>query len=210
MTSTIIFWIKAGIIALMLWAVWNIVKAIRRQKQLIPPTAAHWKQLLSELLFLGLGIFLYFWIEKTFQRQIDVVLNEKNRSLQGLYFSNLQNNQPDSLSAYKGKVVILNLWATWCSPCRRELPALEKLQATYKNELRIVALSDEPGSTIRNFIQQTPLALTVGFYGSYPLLDSLNSRPVSILIDKNNVVKDVVIGARGYDFFEKWVLKERK
>jgi thiol-disulfide isomerase/thioredoxin len=207
MTPTLIIWIKIGIIALFVFVIWNIIKAVRKQKKTIPSSVDEWKKIVPELMFLGLGVFFFFWVEKNFQRQIDVVINAKDRPLTGLYFTNLSTHQPDSLQAYKGKLVILNLWATWCGPCRRELPALGKLQADYKDQLTVLAISDENESVIQQFINEKPVAFVAGAYFHHPLLDSLSSRPVSILLDKDNKVKDVVVGARDYSFFQSWVEK---
>ena len=55
-----------------------------------------------------------------------------------------------SLAAFRGKVVVLNFWATWCAPCRREMPDLDHLQATYGGaDFAVVALSaDRKGPTV--------------------------------------------------------------
>jgi thiol-disulfide isomerase/thioredoxin len=205
MTTTLIFWIKAGIIGLLLFTIWNIARTVKKQKKKNPSSPGEWKKLLPELLFLGLGVFFFFWVEKNFQRQLDIVIHQKDKSLQGLYFTNLATGQPDSLAAYKDKVVILNIWATWCGPCRRELPDLEKLYAIHKDKLVVLALSDETEAVIRDFNMQRPSGLIIGAYYRHPLLDSLSGRPVSILLDRNNRIKDVVVGARGYNFFSKWI-----
>ncbi len=52
------------------------------------------------------------------------------------------NGQPVSLDSFKGRVVLLNLWATWCVPCRKEMPALDRLQAALGGpDFEVVALS---------------------------------------------------------------------
>lgn len=48
------------------------------------------------------------------------------------------DGQPASLEAFNGKVVVLNLWATWCAPCRKEMPSLDRLQARFKDQPVIV------------------------------------------------------------------------
>jgi cytochrome c biogenesis protein CcmG/thiol:disulfide interchange protein DsbE len=53
---------------------------------------------------------------------------------------------PVSLSSLRGKVVLVNFWATWCPPCREEIPDLVALQARYKDELQIVGISQDSGS----------------------------------------------------------------
>src|SRR5580658_4304010 len=59
-----------------------------------------------------------------------------------------------STAALKGKVVLVNFWATWCPPCREEIPQLVKLQTTYKDQLQIIGVSEDddvPPEAVRNF-----------------------------------------------------------
>src|SRR5688500_4432319 len=70
-----------------------------------------------------------------------------------------------TLGDYRGEVVLLNVWATWCLPCEAEMPSMELLHRAYADSgLRIVAVSiDEPGSeqTIREFIERYELTFDI-------------------------------------------------
>ena len=58
-----------------------------------------------------------------------------------------------SLSSLKGKIVVVNFWATWCPPCRKEMPDLQELAHQFKDQgLVILSISDEPDTTVRPFI----------------------------------------------------------
>ncbi|MQX36607.1 TlpA family protein disulfide reductase [Roseospira navarrensis] len=77
--------------------------------------------------------------------------------VQGAPFRN-QRGDTVTLDAFRGKVVVLNFWATWCGPCVREMPALDRLQATLGGpRFEVVAVSVDQASmdTLRGFYRQT-------------------------------------------------------
>jgi len=71
-----------------------------------------------------------------------------------------------TIDAYKGKVVLLNFWATWCGPCRAEIPSLIQLQAKYKDRIQILGMNvdDDDDTQVRAVVQgegiNYPVALT--------------------------------------------------
>ncbi len=68
-----------------------------------------------------------------------------------------------SLSAQKGKIVLVDFWASWCGPCRKSLPALDRLQAKYKDQgLVVVGVSlDDDVANAANFLDRVPVSFTV-------------------------------------------------
>lgn len=68
-----------------------------------------------------------------------------------------------SLAAQKGKVVLVDFWASWCGPCRKSLPALDKLQAKYKDQgLVVVGVSlDDDVTNAINFLDRVPVSFTI-------------------------------------------------
>lgn len=69
------------------------------------------------------------------------------------------------LADFKGRVVFLNFWATWCEPCREEMPSMERLYRTYKDRglvVLAVSLDSQGASVVRPFLKQFKLSFPVG------------------------------------------------
>jgi thiol-disulfide isomerase/thioredoxin len=86
-------------------------------------------------------------------------LHERPRSLPELRFTD-ESGKPMTLADFRGKTVLLNIWATWCPPCRKEMPSLDRLQAELGGpDFEVVALSiDHEGvGVVKSFYQQLGL-----------------------------------------------------
>ncbi len=119
--------------------------------------------------------------------------------------------QQVSLSQFRGKIVILNFWATWCPPCVEEMPSMEQLYREFKDQdLVVLAVNVESSGqeAVSEFLAKKsysfkilldPDAETQNTYGVFRL-------PESFLIDRNGVVVEKVIGGRNWrlgDLYEK-------
>ena len=92
-----------------------------------------------------------------------------------------------SLEAYKGKVILLNFWATWCGPCRAEIPSLIELQSKYKDRLQIIGMDvDDEENTVREVVKEeiinypvalatVPVRLAYGGIGALPTVFVINT-----------------------------------
>jgi cytochrome c biogenesis protein CcmG, thiol:disulfide interchange protein DsbE len=79
-----------------------------------------------------------------------------------LKLADLEGRRHD-LAAYRGKVVLINFWATWCEPCRDEMPSIERLRASLEGRpFAVLAVNlAEPEPRIRKFLDAVPLRFTV-------------------------------------------------
>ncbi len=97
------------------------------------------------------------------------------------------NGKELSLDAYKGKVVLLNFWATWCGPCRAEIPSLIRIQEAYKDHLQIIGMDvdDDDEERLREFVKEqginypvamtsVPVRLAYGGIGALPTVFVIN------------------------------------
>ena len=72
-----------------------------------------------------------------------VVTDNKGKAAPDAPFTDLATSAPTTLAAFKGKPLLVNLWATWCVPCVKELPALDALAAARAGTLQVVAISED-------------------------------------------------------------------
>ncbi|SEA54563.1 Peroxiredoxin [Desulfuromusa kysingii] len=119
-----------------------------------------------------------------------------------LTLTNMQG-EAVTLSQFKGKVVILNFWATWCPPCREEMPSMEQLHRDLESKglvLLAVNVEENGQQAVTQFLQKTPYSFPI-------LLDSESVAqntygvfryPESFIIDRNGVVVEKIIGGRNW------------
>lgn len=108
-----------------------------------------------------------------------------------------------SLVDYKGKVVLLNIWATWCPPCVEEMPSMEKLHQALKDEgLEILAVSiDVTGAeVVAPFMKTHRLNFTALFdtKGAVRDLYRTTGVPETFIIDTDGKIADIIIGPRDW------------
>jgi len=110
-----------------------------------------------------------------------------------------------SLKDYRGKVVLLNFWATWCPPCRREMPSLERLNQKFKGKKFVVlALNQMEGSDqVFTYTAELEVAPTFTILfdkdSNVARAYSVQGLPTTYLIDKKGNIRFRAIGGREFD-----------
>ncbi len=92
------------------------------------------------------------------------------------------DGKPHAISQWKGKIIVANFWATWCPPCREEMPELSHLQEQYRNRgLIVLGISTDELDKIREFAKESPV--------SYPLLSGeISAMDVGLSLGNNKGV----------------------
>lgn len=114
------------------------------------------------------------------------------------------------LSDYKGKVVLLNFWATWCVPCRKEMPDLIKWQQQYKNRgLQVIGITYPPEelAEVRRFTKSIKVnyPVVMGDEATKAKFDEGDVLPVTVVIDRKGTIRDVIHGIIFAEEFEEKV-----
>ena len=134
----------------------------------------------------------------------NLVINEDLKKYDGLTFLDAENNQLD-LNNYKGNLILLNFWASWCAPCKKEMPSLDLLQTHKKlNNLKIFPINvgqDNIKKSSEFFEDLNIKNLKIYFDAPITLAKkfSLRGIPTSILFDKNGFEFARIIGSIDFE-----------
>lgn len=145
------------------------------------------------------------------QRQVST--NQAENSDDSVNYGNAllnQDDEPISLADYHGKVVFLNFWATWCPPCQREMPEIQKLSEKYQNSEDIAILTvvmpggqEMDAAGIKKFLKEKGFTMPVIFDdGRLSSSFQITSLPTTYMFDRDGNVYGSVVGQLSSDMME--------
>lgn len=145
------------------------------------------------------------------QRQVST--NQAENSDDSVNYGNAllnQDDKPISLADYHGKVVFLNFWATWCPPCQREMPEIQKLSEKYQNSEDIAILTvvmpggqEMDAAGIKKFLKEKGFTMPVIFDdGRLSSSFQITSLPTTYMFDRDGNVYGSVVGQLSSDMME--------
>jgi thiol-disulfide isomerase/thioredoxin len=110
--------------------------------------------------------------------------------------------KPVSFPDFKGKILFVNFWATWCPPCREEMPSMEKLHARLKQKDFVMVAVDlmETASKVETFFQEFKLTFmaVLDSNGEVGSLFGIRSIPTTLILDKNGMIIGIAVGPRDW------------
>ncbi len=152
------------------------------------------------ILMISVGLFILFLIAKETPRTAKII---REGDLAPEFRLPSPDGKLSDLSEYRGRVVMLHFWATWCPPCVDEIPTLERLYRTFSGkdfELLAVSADEDGAEAVTPFMRRNGLTLPVlldpnrsiaKLYGTFKY-------PETYILDRNGIVRYKAIGARDW------------
>ena len=111
------------------------------------------------------------------------------------------DDRPKTLAPYKGRVLVVNFWASWCGPCVAEMPELVQLHHIYaKKGIQFVGIGVDSRQNVQNFLKKVPVdyPILISGFGGADLARSLGNTagalPFTVVIDANGAVRSTELG----------------
>src|SRR5258708_16469138 len=139
-------------------------------------------------------------------QETNVVRFVKNPDAAPAFQLNDLDGKPFSLAEAKGKIVLLNFWATWCGPCRAEVPDLVDLQKRYADKLEIIALAtdEDDADEVRRFVMESGINYRVAMVSDDVRRDygGIAALPTSFVIDAQGRIVQKHVGLNDPEIYE--------
>jgi thiol-disulfide isomerase/thioredoxin len=193
------------------WGNWIIIAIFILTITVIYFTISRLKFILLKILiilFLLLPLFIMTFFTyllnsplKPFITSIATVQKALNKTVPEFEFINLRDHTTYTLSDFRGKVVVLNFWGTYCGPCVEEFLDLKKLEESENGKVVVVALSEESAEKISAFLANHVCPLIVGKFTGNGWIDLQTFKPLTLFIDKQGIAREYVFGRKDFNYF---------
>lgn len=210
--------IPAMAVFMMVTGIAFIYLIVRENARPLPADGLQWAgTILSGLLIVFSGLLLALSMRDAPVAEVGVTaqpasLVAMGEHAQDFSFKLVNDDTPQSLHDFAGDVILLNIWGTWCPPCLGEIPELNELYATYKDQgLTVIAISDEPRDLLQEFQLNVPLQTVNGYIDRYEDLPEqlrrpITGRPTTYIIDRRGHIRGYIEGAGDFAYFEQRIM----
>ena len=160
----------------------------------------------------GIGMTLVFGVALAIKLRPEIEVLGPGSAAPQFHATDLRTGRPVTLADYRGKVILVNVWATWCPPCRVEMPSMERLHKRFAGtDFRILAVSvdgdpfyaaaPEGPHEIMAFVNEMGLTFDILHDPSGAIRTGYQTVgvPESFLIDRDGIIVKKVIGAAQWD-----------
>ena len=141
---------------------------------------------------------LAFW----FFTNVTKTIEQRTRTLT---YASLDAPDVHRVADLRGNVVVLNYWATWCPPCRKEMPDLSRLADVYRGKgVVVLTISDEQPEILQKYLAKYPQSTTTARFTSDPARTAVQKmayggRPTTVVLDRDGRMRRMLIGGRTYE-----------
>ncbi len=125
-----------------------------------------------------------------------------------------ENGEPQALSQWQGKVVVLNFWATWCAPCREEMPELSELHTEYQDQnVVVLGVALDEIDAIKEFTTETPVSYPIfsaedtGGVIAANLGNDKSALPYTVIIQSDGSIANTYFGRISKALLEETLVK---
>ena len=158
----------------------------------------HWSEFVAPTLIVAVGALLYWGTTRPAPTRADILPHQRRLPFAAFALPDL-NGKIWKLNDHRGRVVLVNFWATWCPPCQSETPGLVNLAKRYKGKgFDVVGINMDQGGTqsVQQFVNEYKIPYPI----LIPRLDSpfsaeIQGLPTSLLLDRQGKVAKVYVGA---------------
>lgn len=135
----------------------------------------------------------YSWLNKMELSDSLIVQNLKTPLAKGEYFKNLPltniNGEAININNYENSVVVLNWWAVWCTPCRKEIPGLNKLVNKFSDKnIKFISVTNDSKGKVNHFLNESQFDYEITFVNKENQMIFGNSYPKNIIIDTSGKI----------------------
>ncbi len=164
-----------------------------------------WSILFIGNLIAGSITYMINWPLKPMVVSLSKVQRNLGSRMNNFSFTLLGDAQPHAMTDYRGKVIVLNFWATYCGGCIEEFPDLKRVEAAHGGDVVVIALSDEDREKLARVVPRLDAPPLTGYYSNEEWMKLESFRPVTLILDRDGIIRECKWGRTTFTELESMV-----